>query len=173
MLNKNELIYDINLYNNGVIFNYFTLSSLLLLYIFEIFREYILYNELRFNSGNNHIDIFFDKTPWKKIIIINNVIHKFILIFSSIFYIINVILSGIIINKCFIINNNIIFLFILFISSYILNIIKLFIITYDDQMYSSFLSYPLKFNDINEKYNNEIENLKETVMSHYNITTKI
>jgi hypothetical protein len=172
-LNKNELIYDINLYNNGVLFNYFTLSSLLLLYIFEIFREYILYNELRFNSGNNHIDIFFDKTPLKKIIIINNFIHKFILIFSSICYIINIIFSAIIINKCFIINNNIIFLFIVFTSFYIFDVIKLFIITYSNQMYSSFLSYPLKFNDINEKYNNEIENLKETVMTHCNITSKL
>jgi hypothetical protein len=142
-------------YNAGLIFNFITLASFMMLYAFEITRENNLIKYLEVNPRNPHdnesLQIIFDKIPEKY----RNKIYRIDYYYQKISYVclliftVNVSLSGIVIYQYSLGNQTT--------TNFITNVLFMFTKVYDTYyvantgksiFYSAYMRQHVQFNDI-------------------------
>lgn len=156
--------FDLNLKGIGLCINFITLISFILMYIIEIWREnrLIKYLDVNPNMPNDcdYIANIMNILPHdKKEKILNGNFYYMYISFITIFvYIINAIISGIIINRAYLSNQT----YATFITYVIFMITKLsnsygVVNTEDNVFYSAYLKTNVQFNDIDRKYKKVFE----------------
>jgi len=156
--------FDNGLKGFGLMFNFITLSSFFILYCIELWRENRLIKYLDVNPNmptdidyiSNIMDILpIDK---KKKILRSNLYYMYISYITIVIYILNVLISGYIINKAYLSNQT----YATFITYIIFMINKLtnsygVITTEENIYYSAYLKTNVQFNDIDRVYKNIID----------------
>ena len=145
----------------GITVNFITLGSFVILYLVEMWRENRLIKYLDVNpnmpSDPEYISKILHILPEDKMnkILISSKYYRFFTHFTIFIYIINAILSGIIINNNYLSNQT----YATFITYVIFMITKLtnsytVVNTEDNVFYSAYLKTNVQFNDIDRNYKN-------------------
>jgi ribosome biogenesis protein Nip4 len=151
------------LYNVGLVFNYSTLFIFLCLYIIEIRRENRLIKYLNVNihmpNGNEDIEKTLDLIPISKknkILTIDKQ-YQIVSYITMIIFTLNVILSGIIVNQNYL-NNQTEITLITYILFMITKLYNVYIIANTEKniFYSAYLRTNVQFNDLDDKYKQNI-----------------
>lgn len=156
--------FDFDLKGVGLAINFITLISFILMYVIEIWREnrLIKYLDVNPNMPNdceyiaNIMNIL--PTDKKEKILNGNTYYMYIAFITILVYIINAIISGIIINHAYLSNQT----YATFITYVIFMITKLtnsygVVNTEDNVFYSAYLKTNVQFNDIDRKYKKVFE----------------
>jgi hypothetical protein len=156
---------DTNIKFCGLVINYITLFSFIILYCIEVWRENRLIKYLDVNpnmpTDSEYITTIMNILPQEKKekILKSNKYYTIITYITIFFYIINVIISGIVINKAYLSNQT----YATFITYVIFMITKLtnsytVVNTGDENIfYSAYLKVNVQFNDIDRNYKKIID----------------
>jgi hypothetical protein len=156
--------FDNGLKGFGLMFNFITLSSFFILYCIELWRENRLIKYLDVNPNMptdiDYISNIMDILPIEKKnkILRSNLYYMYISYITIVIYILNVLISGYIINKAYLSNQT----YATFITYIIFMINKLtnsygVITTEDNIYYSAYLKTNVQFNDIDRVYKNIVD----------------
>jgi len=159
------LVYDTNIKGSGLVINYITLFSFIILYCIEVWRENRLIKYLDVNpnmpTDTEYITHIMNILPdeKKQKILKSNQLYTYITYITIIIYIINAIVSGIVINNSYLSNQT----YATFITYVIFMITKLtnsytVVNTGDENIfYSAYLKVNVQFNDIDRNYKKMID----------------
>lgn len=148
----------------GLIINFITLFSFFFMYVVEMYRENLLIKYLDVNpnmpNDSEYISNIMEILPIKKKqrILNGNVYYMYISYFTIIVYIINAIMSGIIINKAYL-NTQTYATFITYVIFMINKLTNSYSVVNTDEnvFYSAYLKTNIQFNDIDRNYKKVID----------------
>lgn len=158
------ILFDLDLKGVGLTINIVTLCAFVLMYIIEIWRENRLIKYLDVNpnmpNDSEYIANIMDILPHdkKEKILNGNLYYMYICYITILIYIVNAIISGIIINRAYLSNQT----YATFITYVIFMITKLtnsfsVVHTDDNVFYSAYLKTNVQFNDIDRNYKKVID----------------
>ena len=162
-LNEN-MVWENDIYNSAIVFNFITLFTFVCLYVIEIRRENRLIKFLDVNAEMPNDDENVKKVlatmpldKRQKILSIDKQ-YQMSCYVSVVIYVINIILSGIVVNKYYL-NNQTTSTFITYVLFMFTKLGSVYEVanTNENVLYSSYLKKNLQFNDIDKTYKDSSE----------------
>jgi hypothetical protein len=162
-LNEN-MVWENEIYNSAIVFNFITLFTFVCLYVIEIRRENRLIKFLDVNpempNDNENVKKVLATMPLdkrQKILSIDKQ-YQMSCYVSVVIYVINIILSGIVVNKYYL-NNQTTSTFITYVLFMFTKLGSVYEVanTNENVLYSSYLKKNIQFNDIDQTYKDSSE----------------
>lgn len=158
------LQFDNNKKGIGLTFNFITLSSFFFMYLVEMYRENLLikYLDVNLNMPNDseYLSNIMEILPnnKKQRILNGNVYYMYVSYFTIIVYIINAVISGIIINDAYL-NSQTYATFITYVIFMINKLTNAYTVvnTNENVFFSAYLKTNVQFNDIDRNYKKVID----------------